>query len=118
MCQIELCVYFEVIIINFRKTRFETLWTTFFPQLIQQNICPKFECINSRGSYVCKLAHSSKLLAIGINQKLVNRSCLIFVSPISGSIFQVNLRNFGLQDEAKGRFVLIVSFSLKKYPNV
>jgi hypothetical protein len=95
------------LLIILRKTRFETLWKTFFPPLIQQNICPKFECINSRGSYVCKLSHSSKLLAIGLNQKFVNRSCLIFLSPINGSIFQANLQNFGLQEDAKGRFVIV-----------
>jgi hypothetical protein len=83
---------------------FESTWTNYFPS-VADRLCPKFEMINSRGTYVCKLSNKCDLIALAINQKHVHKTCLTFMSPINGAIFQVNLRNFGLSEDAKGRFV-------------
>lgn len=64
---------------------------------------PKIDCLYSRGVYVAKLSHSTELIALACNQKYVERNCLVFMSVANGTVFPVNLRAFGLGNDAKGR---------------
>ena len=66
----------------------------------------KVPCLLTRGSYVLKLSHSADLIALASNQKYVERNSLVFMSPCNGTVCPVNLRNFGLNAEARGRSVL------------
>ena len=61
-------------------------------------------CLYNRGAYIIKLSHSTDLLAIAANQKYVKHTCLVFMSPSNGTLFPVDLRNFGLNSEARGRY--------------
>lgn len=63
----------------------------------------KFNCLYTRGAYVVKLAHSVDIIALACNQKYVEHNCLVFMSATNGSIAHVNLRNFGLNLNARGR---------------
>ncbi len=104
--------YNFVSIIN-RQPRLETLWISHQPNLHALNVSlsspsrdsNKMSFLYTRGAYVIKLSHSGDLLALACNQKYVEQNCLLFMSPSNGSILPVNLRNFGLNAEARGRFV-------------
>jgi hypothetical protein len=111
-------------IISASQCRFDTLWISYRPHesvlnvLNESNLLAKNtdqivsydsknkirSCLNTRGAYVLKLSHSADLVAIGCNQKYVERTTLFFMSPSNGSVFPVNLRNFGLNSEARGRY--------------
>lgn len=95
------------------QCRFETLWISYEPSGMALNNNYNFNnsrdmtknntSLNTRGAYVVRLSHSADLLALACNQKYVERSSLVFMSPASGTICPVNLRNFGLGSNARGR---------------
>jgi len=66
----------------------------------------------TRGAYILKLSHSADLLAIACNQKYVEHTCLAFMAPLNGALTHVNLRNFGLNAQARGRLELITIYIL------
>ena len=63
----------------------------------------KFNFLYTRGAYVIKLSHGADIIALACNQKYVEQNCLAFMSPFNGVITHVNLRNFGLNSQARGR---------------
>ena len=65
----------------------------------------KLTLLYTRGAYVLKLSHSADLVALACNQKYVENTCLTFMSPFNGALTHVNLRNFGLNAQARGRLV-------------
>lgn len=98
------------------QCRFETLWLSYEPTETQFNnsfniSCAsdlqvqanRKTCLNTRGAYVVKLSNSADLIALASNQKYVERNSLVFMSPANGAICPVNLRNFGLGSDARGR---------------
>jgi hypothetical protein len=111
-----------------RDCRFETLWLCYEQPLLKMMnsysfgntpatnqtsdvrdkslVQAKFDCLNTRGAYVSRLSHSTELLALACNQKYVEHNCLLFMSVSNGTVLPVNLRNFGLNLQARGRFVL------------
>ncbi len=84
-------------LISQNQCRFETVWICYQPNDLKLN------CLYTRGAYVLKLSHSADLLALACNQKLINNTSLAFMSVANGTILPVNLRNFGLNKDAKGR---------------
>lgn len=102
------------------KAHFETLWLcyeqpclylinnyTFTNSDQSQNLVAlksdKFTPLHTRGAYVIRLSRSADLLALACNQKYVDQNCLIFMSIANGNVLPVNLRNFGLKAESRGR---------------
>ena len=102
----------------FSESRFETIWI-----MHELNVSPKsqvegdnnvekdnnfnLKCLFTKGAYVTRLSHNAKLISIAINQKKVENGLLGFTSIVSGKIKKINLRNFGLNSTAQGRFVYL-----------
>ncbi len=80
------------------QCRFETLWISYEPSLAGESAL-----LSTRGAYVVRLSHGGDLMALACNQKYVERSSLVFMSPASGAVCPVNLRSFGLSKDARGR---------------
>lgn len=100
-----------------RECRFETIWLCYQPQLVKYTDSISFSLENgqhpvnfaslyTRGSFVIRLSHSSDLIALASNQKYVDQTSLVFMSTANGSLLSVNLRNFGLNEKARGRLVV------------
>jgi hypothetical protein len=101
---------------------FETLWLSYenlslsfinnncFNNTSNSLITSKFDSLHTRGALVLKLSHSADILALASNQKYVENNCLVFMSVSNGTVFPVNLRNFGLKNQAKGRLEIKFKF--------
>ncbi len=87
---------------NSSQCRFTTLWICYQPTEMKSTQF-KIQCLYTRGAFALKLSHSADLLALACNQKFINDTSFLFMSVANGSMCPINLRNFGLNAEAKGR---------------
>ncbi|CAF0732115.1 unnamed protein product [Brachionus calyciflorus] len=99
---------------NSSECRFDTIWLTHYLTLNQtkedntisesvEKDKSRLKCLYTRGAYVIRISHSSNLLAIAINQKSVKNSMVKFMSISTGHSREINLRNYGLNQNAQGR---------------
>jgi hypothetical protein len=108
-----------------RQCRFQTFWLSHIHQPnVFQNLSSQNESrttngdgdeknltlLYTRGAYVVKLSHTTDLIALACNQKYVEQTCLTFMSPLNGALTKVNLRNFGLNSQARGRYAYFLNF--------
>lgn len=87
-------------LISLKQNRFECLWKTFKPLNDKNN---DYQALNTHDSLILELSNNTQLVAFAINQKYSNKTCLQIISSDTGALFNVNLRNFGLKLDSKGR---------------